>query len=32
MWKLPEDVTQTMLSKQLVVEGSGLPSLWQDNR
>ncbi|GBL94462.1 Mitogen-activated protein kinase-binding protein 1 [Araneus ventricosus] len=32
MWKLPIDVTQTMLNKQVLIERHGLPSLWQDNR
>lgn len=32
MWKLPIDVTQTMLHKQTLIEGNGLPSLWQDGR
>ncbi|GIY86657.1 hypothetical protein CDAR_468181 [Caerostris darwini] len=32
MWKLPIDVTQTMLNKQVLVEKPNLPSLWQDNR
>ncbi|CAL1277931.1 unnamed protein product [Larinioides sclopetarius] len=31
MWKLPIDVTQTMLNKQVLIERHGLPSLWQDN-
>ncbi|GFT22246.1 mitogen-activated protein kinase-binding protein 1 [Nephila pilipes] len=32
MWKLPIDVTQTMVNKQLLIERPGLPSLWQDTR
>ncbi|XP_035215773.1 mitogen-activated protein kinase-binding protein 1-like isoform X2 [Stegodyphus dumicola] len=31
LWRLPIDVTQTMLNKQ-ISEGIGLPNLWQDNR
>ncbi|XP_042907111.1 mitogen-activated protein kinase-binding protein 1 isoform X2 [Parasteatoda tepidariorum] len=32
LWRLPIDVTQNMLNKQILIEGSGLPSLWQDGR